>query len=69
MNLKELDIFTVVTYPKGVTMTDCIIEHADTGGFNTIYDDDDEVVMRDNNLILCLTMNADDTVTGTYYLR
>lgn len=69
MELKPELIMAECSWTKEYTMTDVIVDLCDQEGFNTVFDDDDHVVMQNHRFTICLTTDANKLVHATYYAR
>lgn len=69
MKLKEEMVLAECSWTKGFTLTDVIIDLCDKEGFNTVFDDEDHVVMQNHMFTICLTTDANNLVHATYYAR
>jgi len=67
MKLEVEKIVATATYPQGTTITDVIVDMCDKSGFNTIYDDGDEVVMRNGQYLAFVNIDASNIVHTTFY--
>ena len=69
MKLESAKIIKQGTWAKEYTMTDVIVDLCDVQGFNTVFDDDDSVVMRNHQFLAVLSINANNCVHVAYYRR
>lgn len=69
MELKPELVMAECNWTKQFTMTDVIVSLCDQEGFNTVFDDDDSVIMQNDRFTICLTTDENNLVHGTYYWR
>jgi len=69
MKLESAKIIKQGTWAKEYTMTDVIVDLCDVQGFNTVFDDDDSVVMQNSEYYAVLTTRPDGRIDSAYYRR
>jgi hypothetical protein len=69
MKVQDLEMAEKGVAGKSFTMTDMIINFCDQQGFNTVFDDDDSVVMQNSRYYVVLTTRPDGRIEYAYYRR
>lgn len=69
MNVQDLELAHEGVAGKSFTMADVIVNFCDQQGFNTVFDDDESVVMQNSNYYVVLTTRKDGRIEYAYYRR
>lgn len=69
MKVQDLEMAEKGVCGKSFTMTDVIVNFCDLQGFNTVFDDDDSVVMQNDRYYVVLTTRNDGRIEYAYYRR
>jgi hypothetical protein len=69
MKVDPAKIIRTGIWDKQYSMTDVIIDLCDVQGFNTVFDDDDSVVMQNSEYYAVLTTRKDGRIESAYYRR
>jgi len=69
MKVQDLEMAEKGVAGKSFTMTDVIVNFCDLQGFNTVFDDDDSVVMQNDRYYVVLTTRNDGRIEYAYYRR
>jgi hypothetical protein len=69
MNLQHFDLADKGICGKSFTMADVIVNFCDLQGFNTVFDDDDSVIMQNSRYYVVLTTREDGRIEYAYYRR
>ena len=69
MKVQDLEMAEKGVAGKSFTMTDVIVNFCDLQGFNTVFDDEDSVVMQNDRYYVVLTTRHDGRIESAYYRR
>lgn len=69
MKVQDLEMAEKGVAGKSFTMTDVIVNFCDLQGFNTVFDDEDSVVMQNDRYYVVLTTRNDGRIEYAYYRR